>query len=187
MTSRRAGQRGQAACTGAAYWGSVIARRASEWPRMYSISSVVETGLVGTMTIPVLAAASQKKRNSGQLPRWRLNLSPCRRPRARSRCAARFTASSNWRQVHGPCCPPAASSPTVLSKDRNGVSGKRRALSSSALFRVRLHVMSMGPLVFLLLRDEGRDAGARALVAPERRRVGLGRVAGLSGADVRHD
>src|SRR5206468_2408339 len=59
--------RALAARTGAAYCASVIERRASEWPRMYSISSGVDAGLVGTMTAPILAAAIQKRRNSGQL------------------------------------------------------------------------------------------------------------------------
>jgi hypothetical protein len=43
---------------------------------MYAISSALDTGFVGTITVPVLAAAIQKRRNSGQLPKWRLNLSP---------------------------------------------------------------------------------------------------------------
>jgi hypothetical protein len=62
---------------------------------MYAISSAEEMGLVGTITVPVLAAAIQKRRNSGQFPRWRLNLPPGLSPRARRRFAARFTSRSN--------------------------------------------------------------------------------------------
>src|SRR5258705_6532692 len=69
ITPVRAGQRAATAWTGAAYCGSVTESLASECARMYSISSAVEVGLVGTMTVPVLAAAIQKRRNSGQLPR----------------------------------------------------------------------------------------------------------------------
>src|SRR5216684_4409020 len=121
----------------AAYWGSVTARRASECVRMYSISSAVATGLVGTMTVPVLAAAIQKRRNSGQLPRCRLNLSPCRRPHASNRWATRLTSASNSRQVQR------AVVPVASSKMRKGSSGKRRALSSSAPPSVRFPTISI--------------------------------------------
>src|SRR6266498_1134986 len=134
--------------TGAAYWGSVIERRASEWPRMYSISSGVDAGLVGTMTAPILAAAIQKRRNSGQFQ--------------------------------------LAVSPPASSKRRKGRSGNLRALSSRALFNVRVPTMSTLCTSLLLARDEVGDTGARRLV-PERRRVGLGFGAGAAGADLRHD
>src|SRR5438093_12824102 len=69
ITPLRAGQRAATAWMGAAYCGSVTESLASEWARMYAISSAVEVGLVGTMTVPVVAAAIQRSRNSGQLPR----------------------------------------------------------------------------------------------------------------------
>src|SRR5438046_3080723 len=68
--SSSAGQRSCTARQASPQRASVTARRASEWARMYAISSAVDAGLVGTITVPVRAAASQNTRNSGQFPRW---------------------------------------------------------------------------------------------------------------------
>ena len=77
---------------------------------MYAISSEVEAGLLGTITVPVRAAASQNVRNSRQFPRWMLNFSCGSSPRRSRKCAARFTSRSNSRNVCQGVARPSASS-----------------------------------------------------------------------------
>src|SRR5262245_65272403 len=99
ITSFRNVHRSRTASHAVLYAGSVMESRASECARMYAISSAVDTGLVGTITVLVFAAAIQKTRNSGQVPRWRMKGYPGFKHRRGGKRAEGLASRQPSRQV----------------------------------------------------------------------------------------